>query len=273
MKKLVAMVMTLSLVLALTACDGGKDGTSSNVSSTAPVSSSVSSEKPVSSEPEISVPTVSVEPDQTLAEKFPLNLAFQGTAIVDSDTTDYAGFTGGPTALNDGDMSTRWQSGAKKNENDEALLESEEAPSWFGIQWEEAKTFDTIVCTWEAAHPLADGFRVEISEDGETWTAVEFASDRTGTYNDGLETLDTDKQVDTITLTEAATTKAVRVYCFTYYTVPEGHENEGNTKSPTSCYEIEISYSVDVEAAEDAEDVESTESTQETESEETVTEE
>lgn len=262
MKKLLVTLLLLSMTLVMASCGDGTTTTSSGSSSAGtPSNTQVSSTAPESSEPEISIPTVSTN-SETLADKYPLNLAFQGTAIVDSNTVDNAGFTGGPAALNDGDLNTRWQSDAVKDENGTGLLESEESPSWLGIQWDEAKTFDTIVCTWESAHPLEDGFYVEISEDGETWTKVEFTSVRTGTYNAGQETMDPDKQVDTITLTEAATTKAVRVYCFTYYTVPEGHEYAGNSKSPTSCYEIEISYSVDVENAENTEsEVESTEDT------------
>ncbi len=257
MKKTIALALLLALTLTTVSCDGDTGNTSSRTSSS-PASSvaPVSTPDPVSSDPVSSDP-VSSEPDNSLAEQFPLNLSFQGTAIADSNTEDYGGFTGGIAALNDGDLYTRWQSGAVKDENGVGALESEENPSWLGIQWDEAKTFDTIVCTWENAHPLEDGFRVEISEDGETWTKVDFTSVRTGTYNAGQETLDPDRQVDTITLKEAATTKAVRVYCFTYYTVPEGHENAGNTKSPTSCYEIEISYSVDVENAENTESTES----------------
>ena len=260
MKKSIAVLAALTLLLSLSSC-GGETGNTSSAASKAPASSAA----PVSAESReaVSVPTVSID-TRSLAEKNPLNLSFRGTAISDGDHETYSiDFDTVTARLNDGDHNTRWQSVADTEVNEAGetvdIPEDEEHTSWFGILWEEEKTFDTIVCDWENAHPLEDGFSVEISQDGETWEKVAFTSVRTGTYNDGAETLDSDHQIDTITLKEAATAKAVRVFCFTHYVVPEGHENAGNTKSPTSCYEIEISYSVDVAAAE-AEATESTES-------------
>ena len=248
MKKLFASVLAASLLLALVSCG---EETPAKTSSAAPTTAPTAA--PASSQTEVSVPTVSVD-DRSLAEQFPLNLSFQGTAISDGEHATYAAQFNTVTAnLNDGDLETRWQSSADTMVDEEGneidIPEDEEHTSWFGILWDEEKTFDTIVCTWEAAHPLEDGFYVEISQDGEKWEKVKFTSVRTGTYNDGAETLDPDHQVDTITLKQPATAKAVRIFCFTHYVVPEGHANEGNSKSPTSCYEIEISYSVDVEAA------------------------
>jgi len=256
MKKIACALLAGAMLLALASCGDNADTSSAPASSAAPKSST-----PVSSTAPVPSKEVSSTPSRSPADDNPLNLAFKGVAIASSTTEDYVSVTGGIEALNDGDKFSRWQAGADKkldadgnpvldeNGNEIKYLEDEEHPTWFGIQWDEAQTFDVITCEWENAHPLEDGFYVETSDDGETWKKVKFTSVRTGTTNDGAETLDADHQIDTITLKEPVTAKAVRVYCFTYYTVPEGHENAGNTKSPTSCYEIEIYNSADVEAA------------------------
>ena len=258
MKKIIALIIALALIFALASCSNEPAPVSSEeapASSEAAPASSVeeSSEAPASSEaPEISIAPVSEEES--------LNLALKGTAIADS-VNENGGYGDGLLALNDGNKLSRWQAAEKAivpeeatDEEKEAARESEEHPSWYGIEWDEAQTFDTLISEYEWAHPLEDGYKVEISDDGENWTAVKFNAVRTGTFNDGQETMDPDHQIDTITLEEAATAKAVRVVCFTYYTVPEGHENEGNPKSPTSVYEFEVYNSADVEAAENADE-------------------
>lgn len=222
MKKIIATLLSLSVVLALASC-GGDTTTSSTAStaSTAPTSSAVSTPdaptpSPVESKPEVADP----------------NKALSGTAITCGNNAQYGD---GESALNDGNVTTRWQA------PDIEGGETEDNPSWFGIKWDEAQTFDSMYILWEQAHPAKDGFRIEISEDGETWTSVDFESVRGGNPDDKLaDGLASDKQHDTITLDEAVTTKYVRVVCFTAYVAPEGHEYAGETKSPTSAYEFEI---------------------------------
>ena len=258
MKKLFALILALAMLFAFTACGDGNETVSSEIpeSSEAPVSSEAAdSTEPASSE----APTISIAP---VSEVESLNLALKGTAIADSVNDDPM-FGDGLAALNDGSKTTRWQANEKAevpedatDEEKEAARESEENPSWYGILWDEAQTFDTLIADYEWAHPLEDGYRVEISDDGENWTSVAFDAVRDGTMDEEHGILKGDHQIDTITLKEAATAKAVRVVCFTYYTVPDidGVENQGNPKSPTSVYEFEVYYSVDVEAAENADE-------------------
>lgn len=245
MKKILATVLSLSFILALASC-GDTAGTSS-VASTASVASSsaVSTvSAPVSSvaSSEASSSTESVASTESTVEVEPGgNIAIAGTAIADGVHEDYVVTPGvSIEALNDGDHSSRWQASKKDPETEDNV-------SWFGIKWNEEQTFDTIVCDWESAHPLEDGFRVEISDDGENWKKVDFSSKRTGTMNETAGVLESDHQIDTITLDKAATTKYVRLVCFTHYVVESGLENAGNAKSPTSCYEIEIYNKADAE--------------------------
>ncbi len=218
MKKLIATLLSLSVVLTLASCGGDTDATSSAATSSAPVSSAAPST------PEAPTPS----PVESKVEVSDPNKALSGTAFTSGNNDN----SGGDQALNDGNMTTRWQGAT-------TAPESEDNPSWFGIKWDSEQTFDKIVLTWEAAHPEEDGFYVETSEDGENWTKVEFSSERTGNANDeGV--LEPDLQKDTVILDEALTTKFVRIYCFTHYVVPEGFEYAGNSKSPTSCYEMEI---------------------------------
>lgn len=234
MKKLIATILALSVVFAFASCDN----TPADASSQTPASSQ---KPPVSSQaPSVETPSIN---DSSIEEESK-NLALKGTAIAngvrDNNETQY-----GMPHMNDGNTLTLWQAATRE----EGLKESEEDPSWFGITWEEAQTFDTLFVLWEQAHPTPDGFRVEISDDGETWTNVEFESVRGGTPNETLEGgLDTDKQTDDIVFAEAVTTKYVRVVCFTYYTMPENApEYGGDAKFPTGVYEFEIYNSADLE--------------------------
>lgn len=251
MKKLMASLVALALALSLTACGSGETPAAS---SEAPTPSATPS-TPVSSQESVAPP--SEIPSEPAVES--KNLALKGTAIADGER-DMDG-DGTPDAslrmphMNDGNEDTLWQSSEKGNE-------TEENPSWFGIVWEEAQTFDTMFVMWEQAHPTENGFRVEISEDGETWTEVEYTAVRGGTPNENITGgLNTDKQTDDITLAEAVTTKYVRIVAFTHYTMPDdAPEAAGNTKSPTGVYEFEIYNSADLEP----EEGEGTESTDET---------
>lgn len=248
MKKIFATLMALALALSLASCGETKPA---ETSSEAPVSS----QKPVSSQ----APVSSVAPPSIAPQEPSLNLAMNGTAFTNGNNSN----SNGDHAINDGNVSTRWQAA----DREEGQAESKENPSWFGISWDEEQTFDTLFILWEQAHPDPDGFSIEISDDGETWTEIEFTAVRGGTPNENIEGgLATDGQTDDIILAEVVTTKNIRVVCFTAYVMPEGTASDvvGTTKTPTSVYEFEIYYSVDVEAAENETASEEAESTDET---------
>lgn len=243
MKKILASLMALTLALSLAACGETETTNSSEAPSQTP-STPVSSVKP--SEP-IAPPSIE--------EEISLNLALKGTAIADGDKDGFV-----ISNLNDGNLSSRWAAAAKDPETEDNV-------SWFGISWDEAQTFDTMFVLWEQAHPLENGFRVEISDDGENWTEVEFTAVRGGIPDETLTGgLKTDKQTDDITLSEVVTTKNVRIVAFTHYIMPDNApEYAGDPKNPTSAYEFEIYNSADLEAEEGGETAsEEAESTDET---------
>ncbi len=161
------------------------------------------------------VPTEVPTEAPTEAPEVGENLALNGTIIVDSVNQEWGGDAAN---ANDGNSTTRWQSNAKGDAGEDA---------WIGVKLAEAANIGTIVIDWEAAHPAKDGFKVQISADGETWTDVAFTSVRTGEDAD-------DHQVDTITLTEAANTQYVRVLCQTAYV-----GGKGAMQYP-SAYEFEV---------------------------------
>ncbi len=224
MKKVLAALLSLSVLFAFCSCGGETDTNSSTPVSSNPASV-VSTPAPVSTEEPVSTPEP-VSSEEPVDEK---DLVAQGTPIGDSVNEQYGGAI--ENAF-DGNTATRWQSNAKGNNGD---------PGWIGLKWDEAKTFDTIYCHWEAAHPAADGFKIQISDDCETWTDVEFESVRTDTEAD-------DNQKDTITF-EPVTAKAVRVLCEKAYVGGKG------VMELPSCYEMVVSNSADAEV----EDTESSE--------------
>ena len=235
MKKILAASLSLAMLLAFASCDPDEGGTSSTASksgtsSTTPTSSAaeVSSEQPVS------------EPDN---DEDVLNLALKGDPYVDSVSTTYSMYTA--DLLNDGDNSSqsRWQSNATGNTDGEGNVD----PAWCGIVWEEAQTFDMLVVEWESAHPTEDGYKVQISDDGENFTDLEVEAVRTGTLEEDGVTLNQDHQIDTITF-DTVTAKYVRIYCFKAYV-----NASGDVKEHPSCYEFEVYNSADLEAAEGGE--------------------
>ncbi len=91
------------------------------------------------------------------------NLALNGTATADSVN---ATFGGEASLVNDGDFSTRWQSNAKGS--------SADSPAWLQIELDKAYPLTAIDFYWEAARPSQAGMKLEISEDGNTWTVPEY---------------------------------------------------------------------------------------------------
>ena len=144
------------------------------------------------------------------------NLALTGTAIADSVSTDYPQNT--LEHLNDGNKSTRWQSNARGAGDD---------PAWCGIAFDEAVTINTVIIEWETAHPSENGFKMQISDNGEAWSDVGFTFERDTSNGD-------DRQVDTITLSVPTTTRYIRVYCF------EAFVNGSGAKEHPSAYEFEV---------------------------------
>lgn len=157
------------------------------------------------------------EPDPSMVPSTGANLALSGTIIVDSVTTDFPEFVA--ENANDGDKTTRWQSNSKGNNGDDA---------WIGCMWSQPQTLRNIVVEWETAHPAPMGFRVEISDDGTSWTSVPFAYRRTGLEAD-------DHQVDTISLAQTVTTRYIRVVCTGAYIT-----GGGLVKEHPSAYEFEV---------------------------------
>ena len=144
----------------------------------------------------------------------------KGIPICDSVHAEYGGEA---AAAFDGDVTTCWRSASPGNGGDDA---------WIGMRWNESVTFDTVILAWDAAHPAKDGFKVQISDDGETWRDVAFHSVRTGEETD-------DFQTDTVTF-DAVNAKAVRILCQRAYVVPDGRAYEGNVKEYPSCREMRI---------------------------------
>ena len=145
-----------------------------------------------------------------------VNIAPLGTIIVDSVSTEYSEHIA--AHANDGDKTTRWQSDHKGNDGDDA---------WIGIDLGEARKLAKLVVEWETAHPTKDGFKVQISSDGETWVDTPFAFKRTGEDAD-------DHQTDTIILTDTPNTRFIRVYCYRAYS------NSLGVKESPSAWEFEV---------------------------------
>lgn len=94
------------------------------------------------------------------------NLALTATPS-DSGYNQYG--TGSISALNDGDMITYWQ----YVEN--AVIDDKTAKTlkncWVQLDFGKATQFKTVVIAWESGTKcIEDGFAVEYSDDGETWT-------------------------------------------------------------------------------------------------------
>ena len=146
------------------------------------------------------------------------NLAPSGAAIADSVSNQYQDREA--ENINDSDLNSRWQSDRKGNNGEDA---------WCGIRFDEPTKMSRVVIRWETAHPAKDGFKMQISNDGETWTDTPFTFVRDEGEGD-------DRQTDTVTLTDSPTALCVRVYCFKAYE----SEKEGEPKEYTSVYEFEV---------------------------------
>lgn len=157
------------------------------------------------------------------------NLALGATAIADSVNSQYGGDI---INLNDDDYATRWQSD-KKMLTDGNVQTEENAP-WFGLVWDEAQTFNTLVLWFEASNPSTDGFKVFVADnyaEGDTvWTEVTGFNVARDTENCGGNNDSGDDSTDTVTFAEAVTAKAIKVVGYT----------AENKNDALSVWEIEV---------------------------------
>ena len=78
------------------------------------------------------------------------NIALDGYAEVDSVHRQYPEHVG--SNMNDGNMSTRWQSNSAMTSGD---------PCIGGIFWHDYYTIDSIIIYWETSRPLETGYTIE----------------------------------------------------------------------------------------------------------------
>ena len=114
--------------------------------------------------------------------------AVTSDSIVDN-RSDLADFL-----ANDGDKTTRWQSGASCKDGDDG---------WLAYEWEEAYKFTDLTIEWEVSRASLSGYVIESSDDGETWTNVPMTNSR--------KDLADSHYLDTVTFTEPVTTDHLRV--------------------------------------------------------------
>jgi len=123
------------------------------------------------------------------------NIALDATATADSFVTGESGASV-PENMNDGDRSTRWQS-ASEGTADE--------PAWAALAWKKEYKIGAAKIMWTSAYPAKEGFKFQISADGEKWTDTPISVSRETSNR---------RVTDTVTLTDQPKTKYLRVYCF-----------------------------------------------------------
>ncbi len=154
-----------------------------------------------------------VDKDTTFTFEFDqdkVNLAIGATPVADSNHPEYSEHT--YDRVNDGDLTTRWQSGSVGDAS---------APAWIYLDFGAPTTFDTVSITWETARATVDGYVLEYSNDAENWTKVANETRERDTY--------VDPQVD-LSRFDAVTAQYIRVYC----TV-----NDGKYTNP-SIWELQV---------------------------------
>ena len=141
----------------------------------------------------------------------------ESTALTDSNNPDSAPRDDLATKLaNDGNFSSRWQAQTEAKDGN---------TTWVAVDLGSAKTFDRLRIYWETARANADGYKVQVSDDGEAWTDVAATVSRQDDYKvDGTNTF-----YDQVALSEAQTAKYVRLFI-----------TAGNGKGAPSIYEFEV---------------------------------
>ena len=176
MKKVLAAVLSLTVLLAFASCDPDQGGTSSTASgSGAGTSSSAGGTS--------TTPVISVEIPSEVEEEV-ANLALRddatyidmntGKASDDEGYMEYYAGMENPGNAFDGNTGSAWQ--LKDKADDGVVVSYEDGQVWLGVSFEEAVAADVAVIQWETGSvtaALADGgYRVEYTNDGETWQAV-----------------------------------------------------------------------------------------------------
>ena len=150
------------------------------------------------------------------------NIALDGYAEVDTVHRQYPEHVG--SNLNDGNLSTRWQSNAAMKSYD---------PCIGGIFWHEYYTIDSIIIYWETSRPLETGYTIEVSDDcGYTWRRANF------TVSARVEIPNGDKSIykDEITLVDCPEVNAVRAVC----TQGAPFDDGTGAKDAASIFEFEV---------------------------------
>ncbi len=176
MKKVLAAVLSLTVLLAFASCDPEQGGTSSTASGSGTGTSS-------SAGGTSTTPVISVDIPSDVEEEVE-NLVFRDDATyIDmntgktSDDEEYMQYYAGmenPANAFDGNVGSAWQ--LKEKSDDGVKVSYEDGQVWIGVSFEEAVAADVAIINWETGSvtdPLADGgYRIEYTTDGETWQAV-----------------------------------------------------------------------------------------------------
>ncbi len=117
------------------------------------------------------------------------NLALDATVTAESTSTQYGDMF--PEFAIDGDYETRWQASTQVTNG---------AVTWLALDFGKEVKLDKLIIYWEAARAAVDGYKVQVSRDGEDWNDVQ-SSATTGVHED-----------DTVILTETVSTRYLRVY-------------------------------------------------------------
>lgn len=104
----------------------------------------------------------------------------------------------------DGDKTTRWASGANPVEKEGWKLEK---AAWISLDFGKVRTIDGIKVDWEAGRAANDGWVVQTSADGTTWTDI----DATFDFGEETKTGEASHYLDTVTF-EQLDTQYLRVY-------------------------------------------------------------
>lgn len=170
MKKIIAMALTLSLVMALASCggdtaDASSEGASSQTTSIPVINSSTIPSIEVSSEPPAPVK---------------VDLALEATAFCDENDNHVDGYEYAETCVNDGDITTAWQKNGGVNAGeggtwDKDTLYGEDNEIFVGLEWTEEQFIDTVVIYNDAGNAMETyengGYKLEYF-DGENYVEV-----------------------------------------------------------------------------------------------------
>lgn len=130
------------------------------------------------------------------------NLALGATALVPSEKDGHAAAQGV-----DGDDTTSWIINGTAALQDHKFVDE----VYFGVDFGAPKQFNKLEITFEADRPAAsaDGYRIEVSEDGKTWTEAKGANFTYAVFVNEFEEIGS--TTDTITFAEPLQSQYVRV--------------------------------------------------------------